>query len=179
MLIVLGVFTAALLFCSLFEGWLCRSLVRNCEARSIPNFGWLALGLGSLLTLPIDIFLWLTLGPLPALAVPCGLLIYFSVHELLHWNHACPRPDGKPRPIQRIPPAQAYLDWFETRQALRTLDDGKNFNTVIPLYDLLAGCYSSKPASIPAAFRYRRPRLSKDQPRPVRYHRGEEYGEAA
>ncbi|HVL38873.1 MAG TPA: hypothetical protein VM328_05725 [Fimbriimonadaceae bacterium] len=176
--LTIGVSVASLIFASVFEGWLCARL-RASSNREPRNFGGLAFSLTSALTLPVGILLWVAGDLGLALTIPFSLALYFGLHELLYWNHANPPHDCRPRWILRLPLVKPLALWYEGRQMVREIDPDKNFNTLLPIYDLIARRYCTRPTFVPAAFRYRPDRLDRSQLRVVRFHEDDALADAA
>jgi hypothetical protein len=116
---------------------------------------WYTLPLLLIFTAPITWLVWATLGWACGITVPITLTVYYIAYETLHWHMHFPAKDGQPRWWYRIKPVKAYFDWFDKRHFIHHLADDRNFNVVLPFYDLATGRYTMDEKSIPWAIRIR------------------------
>ncbi len=111
-----------------------------------------------LVTSPITALVWLTLGPAAGITVPIVLTLYYVMYEFLHWHMHFPREDGKPRWYHAFPPTKQLFEWFDVRHFLHHQADDRNFNVVLPVYDLMTGRYTTRETEVPWAIRARKAR---------------------
>jgi hypothetical protein len=125
---------------------------------SLGPFMWPAT---MLVTSPITIGVWLWLGPAAGLAVPITFTLYYVMYEFLHWHMHFPRPDGKPRWYHAFPPTLQLFRWFDKRHYIHHESDDRNFNVVIPIYDIVTGRYTTREDVHPWAVRLRKAKAMK------------------
>ncbi|MBS1716026.1 MAG: hypothetical protein JST30_16995 [Armatimonadetes bacterium] len=111
-----------------------------------------------IVTSPITFLVWKTLGWQAGLAVPVTLTLYYAAYEFLHWHMHFPRPDGKPRWYHRFPPTKELFEWFDKRHYVHHIADDRNYNVVLPFYDLAFGHYTTNESVVPWAVRRRKAR---------------------
>ncbi|MBA3725433.1 MAG: hypothetical protein H0W86_03035 [Armatimonadetes bacterium] len=116
---------------------------------------WYTLPIMLIITSPISWFLWTRFGVGPGLAVPITMTLYYATYETLHWHMHFPPRNGKLRWFENIKPVKIYFDWFDKRHFIHHLADDRNFNVVLPVYDLLTGRYTTNERNIPWAIRLR------------------------
>ncbi|MCW5935996.1 MAG: hypothetical protein KIT11_01650 [Fimbriimonadaceae bacterium] len=109
-----------------------------------------------LVTSPITIAVWLTLGPAAGIAVPATFTLYYIAYEFLHWHMHFTRPDGEPRWYHSWPPSRQLFQWFDKRHYIHHMDDSRNYNVVLPFYDIFTGHYSLSEESVPWGIRRRK-----------------------
>lgn len=112
------------------------------------------------LTSPVTIVLWLTLGPVAGWTFLATLLCYYMAYEFLHWHMHFTRPDGKPRFYHSWAPSKQLFLWFDRRHYIHHMADDRNFNVVLPIYDLALGRYSVREDQVPWAVRKRKARAA-------------------
>ncbi|HET6645595.1 MAG TPA: hypothetical protein VFG65_08880 [Fimbriimonadales bacterium] len=122
---------------------------------------WYTLPLMLIITSPLAWVLWKNFGWAPGLMVPITMTIYYATYETLHWHMHFPPRNGKPRWFENIKPIKAYFDWFDKRHFIHHLADDRNFNVVLPVYDLVTGRYTTDVDRLPWAIALRKKRNMK------------------
>lgn len=125
------------------------------------SLGWYTLPITLALTSPLTYGVWVWLGPAAGIAVPVTLSLYYVMYEFLHWHMHFPRPDGKPRWYHAFPPTKQLFEWFDKRHYIHHISDDRNFNVVLPVYDLVTGRYTTTEEQTPWAVRIRKQRAMK------------------
>ncbi len=109
-------------------------LQREKDKYTIPMAWWNGVALASIATLPaIGIGLWLGKW----LSIPITAFIvtfaYYGVYERIHWCMHLPKPE------RRVIERQRIYRWLNGHHLLHHRYQKKNFNVVLPLWDLLLG----------------------------------------
>lgn len=119
------------------------------------SLGWYTLPLILVLLSPIFVLLVLYVSWVGALLFYAVLVLYYTAYEFLHWHMHFPTKHGKPRWYTRVPGLKTIFQWFDVRHYVHHLADDRNFNVVLPIYDLLFGRYTTDIVRIPWAVRWR------------------------
>lgn len=125
------------------------------EQESKISLGPFLLPITYVLTSPVSVALWF-LSPWATLTFMVTLALYYLAYEFLHWHMHFTRPDGKPRSYHSWSPSRQLFEWFNVRHYIHHSADDRNFNVVMPLYDLLIGTYTVAENVAPRAVRRRR-----------------------
>lgn len=107
-------------------------------------------------TSPLTVTAWLWLGWQAGITVPLTFTVYYIAYEFLHWHMHFPRKDGKPRWYHAFPPSSQLFKWFDKRHYVHHIADDRNYNVVLPFYDLATGHYTTDESRIPWAVRKRK-----------------------
>lgn len=128
------------------------------------SLGWYTLPLVLLILSPIAVLLWFYVSAASCITFVATLIGYYIAYEILHWHMHFPKSDGTPRNLLSTWPIRNVFDWFDKRHYVHHLADDRNYNVVMPFYDLLTGRYTTDIQRIPWATRLRRKRnLKKSQ----------------
>jgi hypothetical protein len=134
------------------------------EKESKISLGWYTLPLVLAILSPIAYLLWRFVGVASAITFMGTLVAYYTTYELLHWHMHFPKNDGTRKKILMVFPFRQIFDWFDRRHYVHHLADDRNYNVVIPVYDLLTGRYTTDIEKVPWANRLRTKRnLKKSQ----------------
>lgn len=126
---------------------------------------WYTLPLTLIFFSPLIWGIWSWLGMGSGIAMILTIITYYVAYETLHWNMHFPRKDGQPRFFFRFWPFRAYFEWFDKRHYVHHQADDRNFNVVLPFYDLMTGRYTTREEDIPWAIRLRTKRNMKKSQR--------------
>jgi hypothetical protein len=105
---------------------------------------------------PITAFLWWQWGATAGITLMAVATAYYAMYEFLHWHMHFPRADGKPRFYHSWAPSRQLFEWFDKRHYIHHIADDRNFNVVIPIYDIVTGRYTTDENKAPWAVRRRR-----------------------
>lgn len=119
---------------------------------------WYFLPTVLLLFSPLTIGAWMLWGFWEALTVVLTTTAYYTAYEFLHWNMHFPKKGERLRWFRRFQPLKCIFEWFDRRHFVHHLADDRNFNVVLPIYDILVGRYSVNITHIPWAIRLRKKR---------------------
>lgn len=122
------------------------------------SLGWYTLPLILAILFPVFVLLGVYVSWLSASVFYGGLILYYTAYEFLHWHMHFPSKDGKPRWYARVRVTRGVFRWFDARHYVHHLADDRNFNVVLPLYDLVFGRYSTCIEHVPWAVRWRQRR---------------------
>ncbi len=122
------------------------------------SLGWYTLPLILAILSPVFILLWVYVSWLSAFVFYGVLVAYYTTYEVLHWHMHFPSRKGKPRWYLQLPIVRSIFQWFNARHYVHHLADDRNFNVVLPVYDLLFGRYTTHIGQVPWAVRWRQRR---------------------
>lgn len=112
-----------------------------------------------ILTSPVSVGLWFV-SPWASGTFVGVMFAYYMAYEFLHWHMHFTRPDGRPRFYHAWPPSRQLFEWFDKRHYLHHDADDRNFNVVLPVYDLACGRYTTREGVDPWAVRRRKRRAA-------------------
>lgn len=115
-------------------------------------------------TSPLSVLLYQA-TPWAAWTFLLTLTAYYVAYEFLHWHMHFKRPDGKPRFYHSWRPSRQLFEWFDNRHYIHHMADDRNFNVVLPLYDVAFGTYSTAEGYDPPAVRRRKARAMAESAR--------------
>ena len=116
---------------------------------------WFTLPIVLIMFIPIAYGAYLLFGWGAAIAVYAVITTYYAFYEFLHWNMHFPGDDPRGRWFRRFQPLKGLFKWFDERHFVHHLADDRNFNVVLPIYDLMIGRYTTDVERIPWAVRRR------------------------
>lgn len=120
------------------------------------SLGWYTLPLILALLSPIFVILGVYVSWVGALVFYGVLISYYIAYEFLHWHMHFPSRHGRPRWYARVRVMRDIFQWFDARHYVHHLADDRNFNVVLPIYDLLFGRYTTHIGRVPWAVRLRK-----------------------